>query len=80
MTMTNTTIANRVADGMMTTRIARKGPPADAYTGLSLLTLVALLAAATFFYLDAQAVAEQPLQPPSVTIPALAQEAVATKP
>ena len=48
-----------------------KGPPNDAYTGLAFLTLVALIGAGAFFYLDAEAVTAQPLNPPSVTIPAL---------
>ena len=49
-----------------------RGTPPDAYTGLALVTLIALLGAAAFFYLDAEAVKAQPLSPPSVTVPALA--------
>jgi hypothetical protein len=46
-------------------------PVGDAYTGLLVITLVALIAACVFFYLDSSAIGAQSVQPPSVTIPAL---------
>ena len=46
-------------------------PRNDAYTGMLVLTLVALIAACAFFYLDHAALTEQSVQAPSVTVPAL---------
>ena len=46
-------------------------PRNDAYTGMLVLTLVALIAACVFFYLDHAALTEQSVQAPSVTVPAL---------
>lgn len=43
----------------------------NAYTGLLGITFVALAAAAVIFYLDADELASQPVQAPSVTAPAL---------
>ena len=42
-----------------------------AYTGLLAVTFAALAAACVVFYLDGEDLASQPLQPPTVTIPAL---------
>lgn len=46
-------------------------PRNDAYTGMLVLTLVALLAACVFFVLDHAALTEQTVQAPAVTVPAL---------
>jgi hypothetical protein len=46
-------------------------PRNDAYTGMLAITLVALIAACVFFYLDHAALTEQSVQAPGVTVPAL---------
>ena len=46
-------------------------PRNDAYTGMLVITLVALIAACVFFFLDHAALTEQSVQAPSVTVPAL---------
>jgi hypothetical protein len=46
-------------------------PRNNAYTGMLVITLVALLAACVFFFLDHAALTEQTVQAPSVTVPAL---------
>lgn len=44
----------------------------NAYTGLALLTTIALIGAAAFFYLDSEAAIAQPLAAPAVNVSALA--------
>ena len=51
----------------------------NAFTGLALLTTVALIGAAVFFYLDAQAATAQPLPAPAANVPALAPTPPAAK-
>jgi hypothetical protein len=46
-------------------------PRNDAYTGMLVITLVALFAACVFFYLDHAALTAQPVQAPGVTVPEL---------
>ena len=46
-------------------------PRNDAYTGMLVITLSALIAACVFFYLDHAALTEQTVQAPTVTVPAL---------
>ena len=46
-------------------------PRNDAYTGMLVLTLVALIGACVFFFLDHAALTEQSVQAPGVTVPAL---------
>ena len=46
-------------------------PRNDAYTGMLVITLVALIAACVFFFLDHAALTEQSVQAPGVTVPAL---------
>jgi hypothetical protein len=46
-------------------------PRNDAYTGMLVITLVALLAACVFFFLDHGKLTEQSVQAPGVTVPAL---------
>jgi hypothetical protein len=46
-------------------------PRNNAYTGMLVITLVSLLAACVFFFLDHAALTEQSVQAPSVTVPAL---------
>ena len=46
-------------------------PRNDAYTGMLVITLAALIAACVFFYLDHAALTEQTVQAPTVTVPAL---------
>ena len=49
----------------------RKPSRETAYTGLLAITFVALAAACVVFYLDGEELASQPLQAPTVTVPAL---------
>ena len=46
-------------------------PRNNAYTGMLVITLVALIGACVFFFLDHAALTEQSVQAPSVTVPAL---------
>lgn len=48
------------------------GPQANLYVGLAALTLLALVLAATLFYLDHDELAAQSMPNPQVNIPALA--------
>ncbi|HVK17673.1 MAG TPA: hypothetical protein VM533_12055 [Fimbriiglobus sp.] len=54
-------------------------PRNDAYTGMLVITLVALIGACAFFFLDHAALTEQSVQAPSVTVPALGSAPAAAK-